>query len=61
MQNLFSILAAIIEAPAAVRARRASAAHAQRKAARMQREMQERSEHAARQSLRDRNEYPFHA
>lgn len=58
--HIARIIAAIVEAPTAYRMRKASAAHAQRKAQRMQREATRREEQQARHSMRQRHPYPFH-
>ena len=61
MNTAARIIAAIVEAPTTYRMRKASAAHAQRKAERIARERAGREERAAQRSMRDRTEYPFHA
>lgn len=61
MKHIATLIATLIEAPAARRARRLSAEHAERRLQRLEREAVEHINLQIAKNLRDRSPYPFHA
>lgn len=61
MKTIATLIAILIEAPAARRARKLSAEHAERRMQRLEREAVEHVNRQIAKYLRDRSPYPFHA